>query len=1460
MDGSGYGHSHPHGHPHGHPSSHNHPLTAAYPPPPVPSGQPQPQPPANATPGLIHPHSGAPSSYSLPRSYPAPPGTGLPPPGSMITSPNAAHPAPSATPPVAAAPSPSASGASGASQAARPLNVRDALSYLDQVKLQFQDRPEIYNKFLDYMKDFKAQTLDTPTVIHRVSELFRGHPSLIQGFNTFLPPGYHIDCGVNPADGAYVQVTTPGGHVVPQVSVGVAAHHHGPTAGYGSTPSNYYATSSSGTVYGARGASGEVPPPPAGLNSASGSGTSSQPPRSVSPGGGYRTSTGPAAVVMSMGSQQKYSPATHSETGGIPPPSGAEYPPGSAPGNPNLTAQGPHFLENRRAPLEFGHAINYVNKIKTRFINQPGLYKQFLEILQNYQRDGKPIHDVFAQVQVLFKDSPDLLEEFKQFLPEASALSSGAGAGNGLPAEAPATAPGVDVGAAPYGAYPPSGVPAHGSPSTAGRSATSGSRLPPLGDFGPGGHLGTGEGYPGAPSADTMDLTVPKTVGTTSAMSRKKRGTSAALTATAPTAVKKRPRTQGKRDSLPSQGGPVAAYTNGTAESISQHRTPFSEQELELFASIRRYLGYKSTYNEFLKLLNLFSEEIIDDKLLVERVATFIGGNLDLFDRFKALIGYKEPEDKVLTNEPLVTPRPRLDLSSLKAVGSYRKLPLNETKDRCSGRDDLCWEVLNDGWVSHPTWISEEEGFSTHKKNQAEDTMHRCEEERYDFDLNIDSNLSTIALLEPIAQQLEEMSQEEKLKFKLSPGAFGDSQAIYHRMIKKVYGVERGLEILNYLHHNPVTTIPVVLRRLKQKDEEWRKLRRQQNKVWREIETKCFFRSLDYQSPLLRTNERKHMSTKHYVAEIEKLRRESLEGHGGAAGWSQGSKTGKFQGRTLASPLGSSEVTAHAYPPSYHLEFSLEDSALVHETTQLILSYYDKTQAAHQPDRAVLEHFFFTFLEPFLDVQADSSTLPNTIAIEPTQSCAMESDDAPVKQEGDQSGDAGTKRRTSAATKESAPSSSRSDRGATHTWIQTQPMNRQIPVEEDHPAVVPTTATSTMVRPGSSVDPSWNTFYGNTPVYVFFRHFHTIYNRLLQVKQAQKICSRWTVHDRSGLTPAGKLGLLYRPDVLADVELDKVDYFQIFLNLADRLFDGELDNASYEEAIRFLFRTYAHNVLTVDKVLQILTKHLVPLLTDNKTSELLDVYNDMKDKSMALVRQQILYRMKVEAVIGTDEHLYRIEFLPPPFQRVCTVQLLFKDDFTLSHAVTSEEKWAYYVDSFVLLAPTEGVSFQGYYPFLRRNLPRLAPSESDASPILSHSGLEIKISLNTYRICFVTHSEDFFMKTTRPVEMPCLQPIQPALAAVPQQEAVNSTGEAMEVDDKTTASEGAETTDTRITAPVQPISESAGQLSAAPVPSPLSSLTTKLVRFNQQRTAKWHDWLAKNSPSGVTGQEAVSGQ
>lgn len=98
------------------------------------------------------------------------------------------------------------------------LKVEDALHYLDQVKFKFGNKPQVYNDFLDIMKEFKSQSIDTPGVIQRVSNLFKGFPDLIVGFNTFLPPGYKIEVQKNDQGYAFqvsVSVPSPTGTLMP---------------------------------------------------------------------------------------------------------------------------------------------------------------------------------------------------------------------------------------------------------------------------------------------------------------------------------------------------------------------------------------------------------------------------------------------------------------------------------------------------------------------------------------------------------------------------------------------------------------------------------------------------------------------------------------------------------------------------------------------------------------------------------------------------------------------------------------------------------------------------------------------------------------------------------------------------------------------------------------------------------------------------------------------------------------------------------------------------------------------------------------------------------------------------------------------------------------------------------------------------------------------------------------------
>jgi len=199
-----------------------------------------------------------------------------------------------------------------------------------------------------------------------------------------------------------------------------------------------------------------------------------------------------------------------------------------------------------------------------------------------------------------------------------------------------------------------------------------------------------------------------------------------------------------------------------------------------------------------------------------------------------------------------------------------------ETQKLCSGRDEMCNEVLNDEWASHPTWTSGYPYFGGHQKNQYEDICHRIEEERYEYDFNIETNRATIELLVPIAERISTMSAEEKSRFRLTPGLGGQSKTIYQRVIKKVWGREAGLGVIDALHGDPVRAVPLVLSRLRKMNEVWITDQQGWQKVWREQMARVFEKSLDYQGIAIKQTDKKQFLLKTLVAEIAVNREEQM--------------------------------------------------------------------------------------------------------------------------------------------------------------------------------------------------------------------------------------------------------------------------------------------------------------------------------------------------------------------------------------------------------------------------------------------------------------------------------------------------------------------------------------------------------------------------------------------------------
>lgn len=96
--------------------------------------------------------------------------------------------------------------------------------------------------------------------------------------------------------------------------------------------------------------------------------------------------------------------------------------------------------------------------------------------------------------------------------------------------------------------------------------------------------------------------------------------------------------------------------------------------EFAFFDRAKKFIGNKQTTNEFLKLCNLFSQDLIDKNVLVHKVSNFIGGNADLMDYFKAFVKW-EGNNEIIENRPKI-PSGRVSLSNCRGLGpSYRLLP-----------------------------------------------------------------------------------------------------------------------------------------------------------------------------------------------------------------------------------------------------------------------------------------------------------------------------------------------------------------------------------------------------------------------------------------------------------------------------------------------------------------------------------------------------------------------------------------------------------------------------------------------------------------------------------------------------------------------------------------------------------------------------------------------------------------
>ena len=553
----------------------------------------------------------------------------------------------------------------------------------------------------------------------------------------------------------------------------------------------------------------------------------------------------------------------------------------------------------------------------------------------------------------------------------------------------------------------------------------------------------------------------------------------------------------------------------------------------------------------------------------------------------------------------------------------------------------MCWDVLNDEWVSHPTWAAEDAApFMAHKKNAYEEALHKSEEERHEYDYHIEANLRTIALLEPLNNKIQTMDPEERQHFNLKAGLGGQSKSIYQRIIKKVYGKELGPDVIRALHENPVVALPIVLERLKAKDEEWKKAQREWNRVWREQDAKNFYKALDHQGVAFKASDKKVLSAKSLIAEIEARRREQQN-------------------------VRSSLLDHSSFRAKPQFSFSFSDVEVVKDVIKLVISYLDRmstTLSASDKDRIERQLRDFIPLLFMLDKDEFDAEFGDAEHSGEEADASDESDGDVTMGDEDETGSAVVSRRgkkdnagsdlrkkllkqagekegremrastmtpgpddpeaeTSRSIAEGTPMTENGDRAETpvpapadpeavaeavekdkatadaseQTWVQIDSPSgsRQSSEESDAPMEEQVTKS----KPHRKAN-----FFANNQFYVLIRLFEIMYSRL---KKCKSIAEELAKEKKQPINPiAVKLGL-------ADPESQNFGieggdnpaefYYTNLLGLAERLFENDLDIGTFEETLRFMFGTKAYTMFTLDRVIAAIVKHVSSFSREHET-------------------------------------------------------------------------------------------------------------------------------------------------------------------------------------------------------------------------------------------------------------------
>ncbi|KAL7270085.1 Transcriptional regulatory protein sin3 [Rhizina undulata] len=786
-----------------------------------------------------------------------------------------------------------------------------------------------------------------------------------------------------------------------------------------------------------------------------------------------------------------------------------------------------------------------------------------------------------------------------------------------------------------------------------------------------------------------------------------------------------------------------------------------TETENTLFIGARNFIGDSEIFKEFLKPFRSFAQGEIPAEVLLDKSANFIGGDIGLMRQLRRFVGWEGSYERIgnsVVNVPKQRPPKTITLQMIPTMGlSYKLKSKSDATKKCSGRDELCDEVLNDMWGSKSKVTSKENNFYHPEKNQHEEELFDVEDERFEYDCNLKKCGDAIGLLESLSENIADMhmTAQEKEEYKMTHELPGNI-SVFKWILSKVYGEHLGIDMLNLIYTHPVSTIPGVLKSLKEKELQWKRETQEKQEQWRERNAKAYWKSLDPRGIQMKEADRKLFAMENFVEEIQPKQKER-------------------------------EIK----PKKFTLKYSFEDFGIVLDACRLMAVALEHSKFSHQ-DRDKIAGFINIFIPLFFGIPSKNiEDAVNGAMQKPLVAGSFSYDPLrDVLQQGNNESGAWIPR----------PIMHFPNKSHNGGSLMNEPMQKEVyplycnesvygffrvsqilysrlskfkSYEEESVLfenLYPTKEHKVVKESNESnlrgLDPDEGFRYteeshvrgsrSEEPMNAWGipmdieeeSNVRGMNVDNLSTQESVNPIPTWSMTEKRSichlkLEDEFKVPHLNDEDVPTN-KLPKENIYSQALELCEKFLKRRITTDEFEENLRKICVMKGFLLYSIRKLLELNLSLIQGIVRSNsgkihphqeQTVKILLMFQRERDKKDLMEKQELMaYRKRVEGTLGTEDLLFNIEWHEP------------NKEATIPDVPDVDEKLNSYIESYMMSSPTEGIPLDRCRKvFLRRNLPG-GKDFPEASAFFEPEPMRIRIDAQSYGIIF-ERSWDFLLQS-----------------------------------------------------------------------------------------------------------------